>query len=117
MFILSLFCTKLAEFVLFLKPIIYNYLNACKAHRKILIGGGDQRVDGGGLRIFLMGGGQTSMGGTRVRWGGVPPPSPPYLITLRGVKICLAKRAKLLFLGIGTTMCLSRFEVPLPPRI
>ena len=49
-----LFGQKLAEFVLFLKTIIYSQLNAREARRKILNMGGDQWLDGGGLRIFLM---------------------------------------------------------------
>ena len=79
-----LFGQKLAEFVLFLKTIIYSQLNAHEARRKILKMGGDQWLDGGGLRIFLMGGGQASMGGDKGLIGGVPP-SPPHLVTLCGI--------------------------------
>ena len=54
-----LFGQKLAEYVLFVETILCN---VCEVHQKNL-DMGDQWLDGGGLRIFLMGGGTGLHGG------------------------------------------------------
>ena len=45
--------------------------------------GGGPMAWWGGIKDFPDGGGQASMGGTRVWWGG-PPHPPPHLVTLMG---------------------------------
>ena len=62
------FCQKLEEFVLFFENQ-HIYLTQCaRSALKIFEYGGTNGLMGGGLRIFLMGGGQASMGGS-------PPPT------------------------------------------
>ena len=55
-----------------------------RAKRAKIFGyGGGPMAGWGGTQDFPDGGGQASMGGTRVRWGGIPPhtgkPCPPHV--------------------------------------
>ena len=69
-----LFSQKLAEFVLFLKSIIYIYLNALEP--KIFEYGGGTNGLMGGIKDFPRGGGAGFHGGDKGLMGGSPSPPP-----------------------------------------